>query len=117
MRIVCKNLDAFKKNLTGAKDLMEDIIFNSTVWVDTSEVLQGDFGQSVKYLIILQMGAIKRFPDGGEALVECGIECGYDFRDSTQDYEGTEMAEDLKKELATFCEEQGFVLKPGVLYE
>jgi hypothetical protein len=117
MKVVCKNLEAFKKNLTSARDLIEDSIFNSTVWVDTSEVLQGEFGQSVKYLIILQMGAIKIFPNGGEALVECGIECGYDFRDATQDYEGTEKAEDLKKELTVFCEEQGFTLKPGMLYE
>ena len=110
MRIVTKSVEDFIINVQNC------VLVDNTVWISKSSNHLGENpNNSVKFLVLLQASAVKIFSDGGECLVEMGIDCGYDYRDATQSYEGSEQADELKQSLLEFCEQQGFVVKPGIL--
>ena len=111
MRIICKSVDEFISNVTGGT------LFANTCWVSkTINPIDDNSKNAVKFLVLFQVSVIKVFKeDGGECMVELGIDCGYDYHDATQDYQGSELADEHREKLKAFCEEQGFIVKPGIL--
>ena len=110
MKIICTTMDAFFENIKNAS------LYNNTVWCDiTKNPVDGNKQDAVKFAVNFQASAIKQFEGGGESLVEVGMDCGIDYHDASQDYQGTEMAHDAKDALKRLCEEESLILLPGIL--
>jgi hypothetical protein len=53
--------------------------------------------------------------EGGEYLLQMGVECGMDYRDSTNELSGTEEAYRQRKLIEDFCKNNGLTVRPGVV--
>ena len=110
MRILCYTVDDFIKNIEGAK------LYDSVVWSNiTSNPLDDNKQKAVKFEVCYQASTVKKFEEGGECLVELGIDCGIDYHDSTQDFGGTEKAYQSRDLLKKFCDVNRLKLLPGIL--
>ena len=110
MRIICRSVDEFISNVTGCT------LFANTCWMSkTKNPMDDNPNNAIKFLVLFQANVVKVFEDGGECMVELGIDCGYDYHDATQDYQGSELADEHRGRLKMFCEEQGFIVRPGIL--
>lgn len=113
MRISCCNLNDFLINLNGAGVFRKTIYFNTTV-------RSLNAGQSIREAtskaIGLQVTTILDYEeDDGQALLECGIECGVDRLTADGGSEGTEELKAHMTELRHYCSQNGLQLRPGLL--
>ena len=112
MRIICNTVQDFFDNIEGCE------LFDSTCWINkTSNPMDDNSRDAVKFMILLQAHAIKLFPTGAECLVELGIDCGYDYRDAGNDLTGSETADAYEEEILVFCKDRAFQVLPGILSE
>ena len=110
MRVVCHSIEDFLENLEGCK------LHDNTIWASiTKNPLDGTKQDAAKFAVNFQASAVKQFSDGGECLVEMGIDCGMDYHDTTQDYEGSDAAAESKEKLKSYCDNHGLKLMPGIL--
>jgi hypothetical protein len=69
----------------------------------------------VKFVVGVQTSAIVSMKEGGEYLLQMGVECGIDYKDSTNELTGTEEATRQKKLIEGFCKQKGLMVRPGVV--
>ena len=107
MMIKTRSVEHFLENLEGQD------IFNKTVHVDTTRNPMNSDGSV--FDVTLHASAVLVYPEGGEALLLCGVDCGRDRETKDGEKEGTDWMGrwiDLIKE---FCMNHGLVVKPGIL--
>ena len=109
MRICCQSVENFIANIDGSP------LVDTCVWAQVTRNPIGEDSHSTKYIVHFQASAVKSFVDGGEALVEMGVECGFDYCDNSQDYAGSEKAAEYRDMLVKYCEERGLIVRPGKL--
>ena len=110
MRIKCENLEDFMENIQDAA------VYQGYVYVNRSRMsLNGDARNATSFEVFFQASAVVNFGDGGQALVESGQSCGVDRLTGDGGAEGSDVGQNLYRQLVEFCEEQGLVVKPGML--
>lgn len=112
MRITCTTIDAFIANLEG------NGVFNRTVYV--SESLHSmNAGKPVReatsVMVVFQASAVVEFESDGEALLECGIECGVNRLTADGNTEGSEEKDRIRSQLEDYCKARDLQIKPGLL--
>ena len=107
MRVVCETLDEFLTDLENEELVQKAIRVTITSHTDDDTVFDVNF----------QASAIVYLPDSGEYLIEVGVDCGKDFKDATQNYEGSDNAAELKQRVRDFCKGHSLSLRPGLIVE
>lgn len=112
MRIACVDFDDFIENIH------EQNLYNDSVFVSKSRRSLNN-GASIREAtsvqVILQLSAIIDYADGGQALLECGIDCGVDRLTADGDTEGSATLKDLCDRLKAYCDERELRIRPGLL--
>jgi len=110
MRVKTQTLKDFLENISTASGVVD-----STVWVDTiKNPLDGNRKEAAKWVVEFNAYAVCQIGDG-EFLLEMNASCGMDYHDASQDYEGSEKADELKSGLIGRCDEWGLVVRPGTV--
>ena len=112
MRITCLSIEAFIKNMEG------NDIFNETVFVNES-MHSLNPGKSVReatsVMVVFQASTVLEFGDDGQALLECGMECGVNRLTADGSTEGTEEKERIRSRLEDYWRSRDLRIKPGLL--
>lgn len=114
MRVQCSSIDDFLANLNKCGGT----VLNGTVFVDESR--RPAHGQhpnvSVRWIVEIQASAVVELPDNrGEFLLQAGEECGLDYTDATQEFDGSDRAAELRGQLEGYCESRQLSLLPGIV--
>jgi len=110
MRIKCASIDSFIENLRNQS------IYGNTVYLDhTRNPLNGTMRDAISWEVTTHITAILDFPDGGQALLDCGVNCGIDHDDSADGQDGTKLFKRYEDRIESYCEEYGLMVKPGVV--
>ena len=116
MRVSCQSVEDFVENLQeefeDGHSVFEDMVRVSIHSNPDDGPRFGKFA-AVKWKVVFQATAVVCVDDENQYLLECGIDCGLDYRDSEPTSPGTEMAEGLKKKLEEYCEKAGLKIRPG----
>ena len=105
MRIKCRDVDQFVENLKGNK------IWNNIIYYDRSSVEETEVVSKVYY----QLSCVIEL-DGGQALLECGIDCRNDINSSDGHSDGTERQKQLHQRMIDFVEDDSTLkFLPGIL--
>ncbi|KKK76836.1 hypothetical protein LCGC14_2859660, partial [marine sediment metagenome] len=73
MRVVCYSIEDFLENIKEC-ELYDNTVYSSI----TKNPLDGTKLDAAKFSVQFQASAVKKFADGGECLVEMGVDCGID---------------------------------------
>ena len=111
MKVTTNRIDDFLANLK------KDKAVGGVVWYDRTENPLGADSRrdAVVVKIDLVASAVCEFA-GGEYLLQYGEECGKDYKDASQEFEGSARAELLLGKLLAFCKENGLDARPGVIH-
>jgi len=113
MRIECRSLRDFLQNLELESD---QSLFRNAVWVDVSRHHQNGRSSrdpdATSFLIMFQAAAIVQDSES-QYLVCVGEDCGIDRMTADGTKGASEAAESLLNRLSEFCQEKGFVMRPG----
>jgi len=113
MRVTFITIEEFLHDL---KNVESDKVFQQAVRIQRSQrPIQGDKYSAVKFEVVLQVSAVVSTDDGGEYIMETGEVCGYDYRDSSREFAGSEKADELKRMIEEFCSHHGLVVRPGLI--
>lgn len=115
MRVVCNTVSEFLECI--APD--EQVVLANTIRRSRYRRPVGGTSprNAVKFLVGFQLSAvILMAQDAGDYLLEVGVECGFDYTDASQEIEGTESADKLEAEVAAFCTDHKYKLRPGVIH-
>ena len=113
MKIRCSDVCSFTKNIEIAGP---DHVFEKAVWTDVTRASVNEAVDDV----MLQASAVIASENGGEYLLQLGIDCGREYADATETekrHTGKANAERQKKELSVFCELHGLMVRPGIISE
>ena len=112
MRVVCQSASEFIDDLhVQVKGRGPDCVLQKTVRVSMSRRPI----DSVRFAVTFQASAVVVLPDGGEYLLQCGMDCGIDYEDATEEMKGSDRAAAETKVLKLFCDASGLALGPGVI--
>lgn len=108
MRVICRTVEAFVQNLR-----VGEAVLNKTVWVDevSREV------SAHKILHNLQASAVVYLEGGGEFLLQCGEDVGFDYMDGEPEVEGQKAMSHRKGHLEQCCKDMGLMIRPGIVTE
>ncbi len=111
MRVVCNDVSEFLSELethtaTGG-EVYQECIRMSVLKNKSSEVVDD---------VVLQLSAVLIYQKGGEYILEAGVFCGKDYKDASQDLEGTRTAESFKECLADSCAGMSLKIRPGQIF-
>ena len=116
MRVKCMSLEDFleniQKELEDERSVFRDMVRLSIHSNPEDGPKFGKFA-AVKWSVVFQVSAVICIDEESQYLLECGIACGVDYRDSEPESPGSEMAEGLKKKLEEYCEKVGLKIRPG----
>ena len=114
MRVVCQTLTELLANLesVSSRSVFQQVVYAS---VGRRPIDSDSKYKAVKFAIVFQASVVIGTEEGGEYILECGEECGFDYWDSSQGREGTNQAEALKKKLTEHCDDAGLRVRPGVV--
>lgn len=114
MRVRCYTVDEFLGDLA-----LEDPshILQQVVRVSTTRNPMGNNGRDkvVKHGVVFQASAVVALDGGGEYLLECGVDCGIDYEDASQEFVGSVRAGDLKQQIIEFCQCRQLSIRPGMI--
>lgn len=112
MRIECKTIDAFCKNIDLAKRIFQGQIFIN----DHKVPMDGrPLSTTFKMELYLQASTVLQYPNGEEALLVASECCGIYRLTGDDDGKAQEIFDVLIQRLNKFCEQHGFVQVHGVL--
>lgn len=111
MRVVCQTVDEFLECLKEEPEILQNTVRVSIV---ERPVDKGP-RDSIKYEIVLQASAVVCFEEGGQYLLEVGIDCGTDVRDADPSLDGTIRAQNLKARIKEFAENSALKIMPGMI--
>jgi len=113
MRVACHTIDDFLANL---KEEPPERVLGGVVYLSTTKnPIDGDRQKAVKWRVDFQASAVLSLKDGGEYLLEAGEHCGTDYKDVSQEYIGSERADELRRDVVRVCGERGLTVRPGVV--
>lgn len=117
MKVMCSTVADFLANLDIAL-VKGDTILQKAVYVDVSDnPIDGTrWGKNpaAKWRRDLQAMAVVQMQDGGEYLLECGVECGTDYR-CEGEYPATERAKIDRGFIEAYCIGKGLTVRPGTI--
>ena len=105
--IKTRTVMAFLANLEGSE------VFNKEVFVDSTMNPVNEDGSV--FDVTIHASAVLIYPEGGEALLLCGEDCGRDRRTADGDRVGTEILNGWRDQIQDYCNRNGLVVKPGIL--
>jgi len=110
MRITCQGIDAFTAHLGPPAT-----VYGGTVYVDrTRRPVNGDDRNATVWEVTIHATAVLDYPDGGQALLLCGVVCGLD-RETDGEEDGTVEYQAKREDLQAYCDELGLKVMPGVV--
>lgn len=112
MRVVCDTVEQFVRNLRLERDVYQRVV---RVQVTSNPAGVGTSRDAPVLSVNFQASAVVRSDDGGEFLLEVGEDCGHDWRDKSQRFEGTARAKELEDMVRRACEELGLEVRPGLI--
>jgi len=110
-KVVCHDVDEFLECLGAVTTLFESA-------VRVSVYLFNFDGNKRKYTtceVNLQASAVAMIDDGNQYLIEFGEVCGKNYKDQSQEFIGTENANELKAKIKAYVEGRGWRLLPGTI--
>lgn len=106
MRIKCKDVDDFLKNLSAA-----NMIWNNVIYYDRSKVADTEISTALFY----QLSCVIEFVEG-QALLECGVKCGNDLHTSDGHTMGTDKQLYLHQKMVDYVDDNSKLkFLPGIL--
>lgn len=116
MRVTCENVDEFIECIE-AEFLVGGAVFQNAVRVNISHrPADGNARSSVVLFdVVLQASAVMIVKDGSQYLLECGVGCGRDYNDSTEDKSGSDLAQVRKEKIESFAKRYDLRVLPGVI--
>jgi hypothetical protein len=112
MIVKCNTVEDFLTDIESqVKRNGSGCIVQNTVRLNVSKREISD----VTHAVVLQGAAIVSMKEGGEYLLQFGIECGHDYSDASQEYAGTDLANKQIKRIKDFCTSYGLTVGPGVI--
>lgn len=113
MRVSCSDLEQFLENLRTDPKTLQNRVYSSITYrpYNTEKGLE----EATKVSVVFQAHAVVLLGEQGEYLLQVGVDCGFDYRDSEPETKGTDYANRLKEELNSFCNEIGLTVLPGVV--
>jgi hypothetical protein len=117
MIVTCVNMQEFLTDLEyQIRDSGTDCIVQKCVRVSVGSRPAGeDDTNPVRFVVGLQASAVVSMKEGGEYLLQMGVECGMDYRDASNELDGTKEATKQRKLLEDFCKSKGLMVRPGVV--
>lgn len=114
MRVQCSTVDDFITNLRAE---LPSAIVSKVVYVSQVErsLDSGDPRQATRFTVYVQASCVVDLEDGGQYLLEMAVNCGLDYRDATNEREGTSEAARVRQKLTECCDDLGLRIRPGVL--
>lgn len=109
MRVTCATVEEF---LTNLGSVQPSDVFQQRVYVSRTPRRVDEAG--VKIAVTLHASAVISL-EGGEYLLDYGEDCGLDYEDASQQYDGTNAASMRKAAIAAVCERLGLKVMPGVV--
>lgn len=110
MKISCYSLEEFLANLEDSAAFLGIVFVNRTL-----SPVEGQGRNATSFEANFQATTLIRFPDGSEALLECGEICGMDRKTADGGNEGSERIAVLYDRLKKFCDSNSITIKPGLL--
>lgn len=113
MRVVCSELDEFVTNLRlePASCVLQQSVRISV----TTQPIDGSKHDASRFRVTFHASAVVELEGGGQYLLDCGVDCGVDYRDASQEMLGTAQAEALRAKLVEFCDDYGLKVRPGII--
>ena len=114
MRVACPTFDEFLTCLQADRD--------KGVWHDTVRYsivrlpFSGDRKEPKKEVTIQISVVMQSGEDGSEYLLEVGEHCGFNYEDSSQEFEGDRVANSIKDKLTEICDDLNLRLLPGIIH-
>jgi hypothetical protein len=117
MIVTCANVQEFLTDLElQIKESGNGCIVQKCVRFSVGSRPAGeDDRDPVRFVVGIQASAVVSMKEGGEYLLQMGLECGIDYRDSTNELSGTEEASRNEKLIKDFCSSNGLMVRPGVV--
>ena len=112
MRVVCQTIDEFLLCLKEEKAVVQNAV---RVSISERPVDKGA-RDSIKYEIVLQAAAVVQIDEYSQYLLEVGIDCGVDVRDSDPSMEASIKARNLKQKIEDFCKGRELKVLPGMIH-
>ena len=126
MRTVCPTIDDFLENVgrklvntwsacKGDVDRFKCPVHRKAIYLSRFRTSVGkDDNQhtAVKFKVLLHVSAVISDSEG-EYLLEAGEDCGIDYEDGSQEFNGTEKADELVAKLKEFCKINKLETRPG----
>ena len=113
MRVVCNSIDEFLLDLeTHNNGCLHQNAIRCSV---SKNPVDGNKRDAVRFAVNIQFSAIIMNGPEDQYLLEAGEDCGFDYKDTTQEYIGTEEADRLKSKLESVCKRRGWVIRPGII--
>lgn len=109
MRIKCSSFEAFLANIKNQS------LYNHTIFVDKhTEPVGGNPRDAIVFHVIMHLTGIIDYSDGGQALLDCAIDCGLDRHDEDV-LEASLFYDSCFVKLESYCDEYGLMVKPGIV--
>ena len=109
MRIKCSTVRSFLDNLKEQKT------YNNTIFVDKYwEPINGTRRDATVFDIVMHLTCVVVYQDGGEALLDCAVDCGRD-REEDPVLEASVKYDEFFATISAYCDEHGLVVKPGIV--
>jgi hypothetical protein len=111
MRVTCPTFEEFLECLRDepAEAVLQKAVRAAIIHRQPNQ--PGGHGQ-----VIFQASAVISIgTDGGEYLLEVGVDAGRDYYDASGDNSGTIAAEGMREQLRGVCSVLGLKLKPGII--
>lgn len=113
MRVECPTFDEF---LTCLQADRERGVWQDTVRYSVIKRPSGPDRNDPKKEVTIQVSVVMQAEDDSEYLLEVGIQCGFNYEDTSQEYEGDKKAEEYKQQLTNICEDLNLRLLPGIIH-
>ena len=121
MRNVCRTIDDFLENL---RIEIAAFVVKSECPIHRKSIFLTCYGQpvgenkrdpnAVKFNVVVHVGAVISTEEG-EYLLECAEIMGIDYRDASNELEGTEKSDLVVAKIKDFCQDNGLTIRPGAI--
>ncbi len=113
MRVTCQTIDEFIQTLESEGN---ENIFRATIRVNSiRRPVDGTKHDCSAFDCLIQASAIVDMGEEGQYLLEAGEECGRDYVDASQEFEGSTIMKELRDKISMFCTFNKLRLLPGLI--
>ena len=116
MRVICASMEEFLVDVKTQIDSNDgpECVFQQAIRLSVRSTAVDPDGVKVDIGICLSvmMGTTE---NPSQVLMECGVHCGRDYHDSSQDFEGSDKAAEMKEMVEVVAKKMGLTVRPGVI--